>query len=48
MDRHFSIPRFSSHRLLGTPGNAARRFFYGLGMFNSDIAFAEIIPVVRI
>ncbi len=32
---------------LGTPGNASRRFFYGPGSFNTDLALLKTIPLTE-
>jgi hypothetical protein len=37
---YFNTSLFSTN-VLGTPGNASRRFFYGPGMFNTDVALRK-------
>jgi Carboxypeptidase regulatory-like domain len=37
---YFDTSRFTSNAL-GTPGNSSRRFFYGPGMFNFDLALLK-------
>jgi len=41
---YFNISLFKANAL-GTPGNASRRFFYGPGSFNTDLALLKSIPL---
>ena len=41
---YFNISLFKSNAL-GTPGNASRRYFYGPGSFNTDLALLKSVPV---
>jgi hypothetical protein len=41
---YFNISLFHP-QALGTPGNSPRRFFYGPGMFNSDLALLRSFPL---
>ncbi|MGA7316449.1 MAG: hypothetical protein WBX22_21040 [Silvibacterium sp.] len=45
-NNYFDATAFSVNAL-GTPGNAKRRFFYGPGADNLDIAVAKILPLVE-
>jgi hypothetical protein len=41
---YFNISLFKPNAL-GTPGNASRRFFYGPGSFNTDLALLKSVPI---
>jgi hypothetical protein len=41
---YFNISLFKPNAL-GTPGNAPRRYFYGPGSFNTDLALLKSVPV---
>jgi hypothetical protein len=41
---YFNISLFKANAL-GTPGNASRRYFYGPGSFNTDLALLKSVPV---
>jgi hypothetical protein len=41
---YFNTSLFSDNAL-GTPGNVPRRFFYGPGSFNSDLALLKTVPL---
>ena len=41
---YFNISLFQPNAL-GTPGNASRRYFYGPGSFNTDLALLKSIPI---
>ena len=43
---YFDITAFSMNAL-GTPGNAKRRFFYGPGVNNFDLAIAKNLPITE-
>ena len=43
---YFNTSLFSSNAL-GTPGNASRRFFYGPGIDNYDMAIAKSLPLTE-
>jgi len=41
---YFNISLFKPNAL-GTPGNASRRYFYGPGSFNTDLALLKSVPL---
>ncbi len=41
---YFNISLFKPNAL-GTPGDASRRYFYGPGSFNTDLAFLKSVPI---
>jgi hypothetical protein len=41
---YFNISLFRPNAL-GTPGNASRRYFYGPGSFNTDLALLKSVPI---
>jgi hypothetical protein len=41
---YFNTALFSANAL-GTPGNASRRYFYGPGSFNTDLALLKSVPL---
>ena len=41
---YFNISLFQPNAL-GTPGNASRRYFYGPGSFNTDLALLKSVPL---
>jgi hypothetical protein len=41
---YFNTALFSAN-VLGTPGNASRRYFYGPGSFNTDLALLKSVPL---
>jgi hypothetical protein len=41
---YFNILLFKPNAL-GTPGDASRRYFYGPGSFNTDLAFLKSVPI---
>ncbi len=43
---YFNISLFSPNAL-GTPGNASRRYFYGPGSFNTDLALLKSVPITE-
>jgi hypothetical protein len=43
---YFNVSQFSDNAL-GTPGTAKRRFFYGPGMDNYDMALAKSVPLTE-
>jgi hypothetical protein len=50
-DPRNGLPYFNTSlcepQALGTPGTSSRRFFYGPGMFNSDIALLRSFPLAE-
>jgi len=46
-NNYFDAGAFSIQHVLGTPGNAKRRFFYGPGADNYDTAVAKRLPVTE-
>jgi hypothetical protein len=42
--QYFNTSLFTVNAL-GTPGNVPRRFFYGPGSFNSDLALLKTVPL---
>ncbi len=43
---YFNVSLFHSNAL-GTPGDASRRYFYGPGSFNTDLALLKTVPLTE-